>query len=400
MIKSKDIVVISQYLRNIEDMKNNNSRFIYLADMLTKEGHNVEIVTSDFYHATKKHFQQVDELCSITITTIHEPGYKKNVSFARLCSHRQLSKGIGAYLYSRKKPDVIYCAIPSVDVAYEVGKFFKKKKTRFIIDIQDLWPEAFKMVLDIPVVSDVIFLSMKNKANKIYAWADEIIAVSQTYAKRAIKYNKKCKEATIVFLGTEKDKFDRYRTTKPNDDVIRIVYIGSLTRSYDIETVINAIAKLNVNKHVEFIVIGDGPMRNKFEQYAKEKNINYEFTGRLRYPDMIARLSQCDIAVNPIRKGSAGSVINKVGDYAICGLPVVNSQECIEYKELLEKNIAGINCACENAEDISNALRKLIYDNRLREEMANNSAKLGYTFFDRASSYSKIISKVNKGEEY
>ena len=40
----------------------------------------------------------------------------------------------------------------------------------------------------------------------------------------------------------------------------------------------------------------------------------------MSYEDMVQTLVQCDIAVNPIIKGAAQSIINKVGDYAAAGL--------------------------------------------------------------------------------
>lgn len=74
-----------------------------------------------------------------------------------------------------------YCAIPSLDVGDAVAKYCKSHDVRFIIDVQDLWPEAFQMVFNIPIVSQMIFYPFKNLANKIYKSADEIIAVSQSY---------------------------------------------------------------------------------------------------------------------------------------------------------------------------------------------------------------------------
>src|SRR5690606_20385478 len=104
--------------------------------------------------------------------------------------------------------------------------------------IQDLWPEAFKMVFNIPFVSNTIFYPMKKKADYVYSTADNIVAVSQTYAERAIKVNKKCTNAKSVYLGTDLAYFDRLAKenkykNKPKDE-IWIVYIGTLGHSYDI----------------------------------------------------------------------------------------------------------------------------------------------------------------------
>ena len=51
-----DIVIVAQYMRNIEDLEQSNSRFWYIAKLLKKNGHQIEIVTSDFHHEKKRHF--------------------------------------------------------------------------------------------------------------------------------------------------------------------------------------------------------------------------------------------------------------------------------------------------------------------------------------------------------
>lgn len=59
----------------------------------------------------------------------------------------------------------------------------QKNKIPLIIDIQDLWPEAFKMAFNIPIISDILFAPMMRQANNIYSRADVIMAVSDTYVK-------------------------------------------------------------------------------------------------------------------------------------------------------------------------------------------------------------------------
>jgi len=396
-----DILIVSQYLRNIENFEENNSRFVYLAKML-KDNHSVEILTSNFSHGEKRHFKNIGNSGEIKVTAIDEPGYKKNVSFKRIYSHKVLAKNIARYLENRKKPDVIYVAIPSLDVAEAVANYCKKNNVKFVIDIQDLWPEAFKMVLKIPVISDILFKPMEIQANSIYSMADEVVAVSKTYADRALKVNKKCKEAKVVYLGTKKETFDSYAkeetpALEKKTDEMWVGYIGSLSASYDIKTVIDALSEIKTDKDIRFVVMGSGPKKEEFEEYAKEKNINCIFTGALPYPQMVATLKKCDIAVNPIVKGAAQSIINKVGDFAMAGLPVVNTLECQEYRDLLCEYNAGIACECENSKEVSDAILKLIESPELLKEMSKNSRRLGEERFDRENTY-KLIYEVIANE--
>ena len=102
-----------------------------------------------------------------------------------------------------------------------------------------------------------------------------------------------------------------------------------------------------------FQVFGDGPKMKEFQAHAEGMPIH--FWGRLLYSDLIGYAKNGDIAVNPIVKGAAQSIINKHADYAAAGLPVVNTQECQEYRNLLESYGCGINCEVESSEQVAKA---------------------------------------------
>ena len=201
-----DILILADFLGPLDGTF--NSRFLYLGDMLAKE-HEVEIVTSDFDHGAKAYFDYEIEKHDFKITMLHEGAYPTNVCLQRFYGHYVWGRNVRKYLAGRKKPDVIFCAIPTLMASYEAAKYCEKNGVRFVIDIQDLWPEAFQMVFNIPVVSQVIFAPFTFLANGIYKRADGICGVSDTYCERALKVNKKCKKGTTVFLGTELDTFDQ-----------------------------------------------------------------------------------------------------------------------------------------------------------------------------------------------
>lgn len=392
-----DIVIVAQYLGDLEHLKTTNGRFTYLGRMLA-ENNNVEIITTTFLHAYKCQVKSVPEFFGkCKITAIYEPGYPRNICLQRFVSHHKLAVNIKKYLEKRKVPDIIYTAVPSLSVAEEIKKYCQENNVKFVIDVQDLWPEAFRMVFNIPLISNALFYPLEKQANRIYFSADEIIAVSQTYADRALRVNKKCKRATVVYLGTEKNIFDKYiqadRKAEFNEE-IRIAYVGSLSRSYDIDSVIEAIKRIKSEKVLRFVVMGDGAYRSSFEEHARKAGINYTFTGALHYSEMVECLYNCDIAINPIRKGSAQSIINKVGDYAMAGIPVVNTQECQEYRDLLEHYHSGINCACENVDGLVKALETLIDDEDLRKEMGARQRIMAKELFDREQSYKRIVNII------
>ncbi|MBI6088336.1 glycosyltransferase family 4 protein [Clostridium perfringens] len=394
----KDILMITHFTQ--VPWEAGNGRFLYLLNMFDYEKVKVELVTTDFSHRTKEKRKKNDENLRYKLTYVEELGYKKNVSIKRFFSHYIFAKNLRKYLANRKKPDVIYCSIPSTDAAYYVTKYAKKNNIKLIIDIQDLWPEAFKMVFNIPIISDIIFYPMNRKANFVYKNADKIIGVSETYVNRALKVNKKIKKGLSVFLGTDLKYFDSLIKSDEKYNDFTIVYIGTLGHSYNIKVIIDALEKIywQYGEKIKFLVMGDGPLKNDFIEYSKNKNLNIEFTGRLEYEKMVIRLKKCHLAMNPIVDGSAGSIINKVGDYAAAGLPVINTQTCIEYKNLMEKYNFGFSCLNYDVDGIANKIFKLYKDENLRKKLGENNRIVAEILFDRSKTYKQIINII-MGEE-
>lgn len=398
-----NVLIVAEYLDNIQDPKTYNSRFFTVADCLMACGHSVRIVTTNFIHGTKQHVTGVTSYKNCELVALPEPGYPKNICLKRFYSHFVLSQNLKGWLKTIEKPDLIYCAVPSLDFAYEAAKYAKKERIRFVLDIQDLWPEAFEMVVNIPIISKLCFLPFRIRANKTYSAADQIVAVSQTYANRALQVNKKCKSACVVYLGTNLEQFDSYKSEAPalkkDTGDIWLGYVGTLGRSYDLKTVIDSMLLLRDKpyyKKLKLMVAGDGPLRQVFENYATKNNVHACFTGRLPYPQMVSTLCQCDIAVNPIRRNSAGSIINKHADYAAAGIPVINSQESPEYRKLVDDYGMGLNCKCENAADMAEKLSLLIETEGLIYKMGFQARRCAQERFDRSTGYATIMKTITQ----
>lgn len=393
----KDIIIIANFCGDFS--KSDNGRFIYLCKELSKE-HMVEIITSDFSHFTKEYKTQPVTEWPFKITYLHESGYNKNISFKRLNSHKSWGNSVLNYLKERKKPDVIYCATPSLSAPLKASRFCKENDIKFIIDIQDLWPEAFKLAFNIPILSDIVYAPLFKMEDEIFKNSDEICGVSATYVDRAVKVSGSIKSGKVVFLGTNLDTFDKFASQKPiidkRENEYWLGYCGSLSASYDLKCAIKALKLLKDKGKIypKFIVMGDGPKRNEFERLATEYKIEAIFTGRLPYDKMCSLLCECDFVINPIERGAAQSIINKHGDYAASGLPVINTQENEEYRKLVEDYGMGYNCNNGDFEDVSEKLNYLIENEKVRIKMGAGSRKCAEEKFDRKKTYGALINCI------
>lgn len=397
----KDIVILAHFCRDFTNT--DNGRFMYLCKELSK--HNkVEIITSDFSHSNKKHKEAVSAQWPFKITYLHEPGYKRNISIRRFLSHKSWGAEVKKYLSNRATPDVLYSAIPSLTGPFVAAKYCKREGVRFIVDVQDLWPEAFQLVFNVPVLREVVFWPFRRLANGTYRRADDICAVSKTYLNRAVSFNKKSINGHVVFLGTDLKLFDKYASEhiieKPSNE-LWIGYCGTLGASYDLTIIIDALALLKSNGEEipKLIVLGDGERMAEFEQRAREVQIETQFTGRLPYDEMCGWLKACDIAVNPIRHNAAQSIINKHGDYAAAGIPIINTQENREYRDLVDEYQMGFNCDNSNTVEVADRILQLVKDSKLRQRMGQGSRRCAEERFDRERTYKELCELMLDGVE-
>ena len=388
-----------------------NCRFCYLADMLSKK-HEVTLLTSSFCHSKKTQRPNTKWHKKYAIKLIREPGYKKNISIRRFISHILWGINVAKYVHNNM-PDTIYCAVPSLTAAYLLSKICAKNKVHFVIDVQDLWPDAFKMVFRTPVLSDIIYLPFNTIAKSIYRSTNNIITVSETYTSKIKKINKNAIIHT-VYLGTDKTLFDdsvkKYKNKNPIRSVnaiegphtlakgqneLWLAYCGTLGASYDIGTMIKAISQLKL-KNVKILIIGDGPLRGQFIKMAQKYGVDADFTGRISYDKMCELLTECDIALNPITPGAAGSIINKHADYTAAGLPIISTQDNQEFIDLIKKYGMGINCSSNDMLAIEDSIMQLLNSPKLRKKMAKKSRRCFERLFDRQTTYKQIINTIDE----
>ena len=396
----RDIVLIANYWHF--EFEKTSSRYRTMADTICASQMDIEVITSNFRHQTKT-YRNAEQIAAIEspykVTLLREPRYRKNISLRRIYSHHIFAREVVKYLSARKQPDLIIVSVPSLSVGSAVTKFAQKHGIKVIVDIQDLWPEAFRMAINIPVISDLLFAPMMIQANRIYSRADRIMAVSETYAKRGAAVNKNGREGLAVYIGTDSGLVERAvegkNVFKPENE-FWVGYVGAIGHSYDIKLIIDAIRILESEgiSNIVFKVMGDGILMEEVRRYADESGINCHFTGFVEYGEMMCTLMACDLAVNPIVGHSVSSIINKVSDYAMAGIPVVNTQNSAEYRKLLDEYRCGINCENGNPYDVAKAIRKLYIDPKLKKQMGKNAERLARERFDRQKTYQRIVSVI------
>lgn len=379
------------------------SRFFDVANTFVNAGYEVECITTGFQHFKKA--PRDKELIwaqnyPFKITFIDAPAYKKNVDIRRVLSNRKAAKNLKKYLSAHiKEYDAVYVSIPANNIAVLVTEICKKANVPVVVDIEDLWPEAMSMVIKNNWIRKLLFYSFERDAEKTYANADGIIGTSEDYTERAFKKREKNIPNETVYVGCNLKDFDD-GVIKHSNEIEKaegefwVTYAGSISTSYDIKTLIDAVYSLK-EKNVHAQILGTGSLKEELEKYS-EKMENIHFWGFTPYPKMAAVLSKSDVVVNSFVKGAPQSIVNKVGDYLASGKPMINTLENPVFCKLIERERFGINIEPENVDILIQTILKVKKSEVEKMNMGRNARKFCEEEFDRVVSYKKIIEMSEK----
>ena len=377
------------------------TRFRYICEFLADAGYQVDLITTTFQHWEKAQ-RDVEKIKADSyrfgIKFIYEPGYRKNVDLRRIRSHRIAAKNLTALLEREGDYDLLYAEIPPNDVALAAAEFAQRRGIPFVADVNDLWPEAMRMVLDIPVFSDILFYPLKRDAEKVYRLVSGVIGTSDEYRDRPFRNQDRPVPRETVYVGNELSVFDagaeeNMGSIRKENGEFWVTYAGTIGTSYDIRTMILSAEELagRGRTNIKFKILGDGPMKKELEDLAVSRNIsNVEFLGYAPYDKMAAYLKTSDILVNSFVRKAPQSIVTKIGDYLAAGRAMINTCMIPEFRAKVENDGFGVNIIPEDAEILADAVESLYQDEALRLEMGRRARQIAEEQFDRPQSYRRI----------
>ena len=404
------------------------TRFRKLSEMLALHGFEVDLITSSFQHWEKKQRDKTKPCYKnlpYNVVFIDEPGYKKNLDLGRIRSHAQAAKNLRAHFNRAFETpetayDLIYSEIPPNDVARVCAEAADAHGIPYVADINDLWPEAMRMVVNIPVISDIAFRPFERDAHVVYQLLSAAVGTSDEYALRPEKDREEPYPHITVYVGNDLKKFDdgvaahKNEITKPENE-FWITYAGTLGASYDLETLIRAAALLDARNTVtekdlsekalrdeirandaqslrpRVKILGDGPNRQQLEKLAAELNAPVDFLGYCDYGFMAAFLAASDLTINSLRKDAVQSIVTKIGDYLAAGKPMINTGSSFEFQLKVETDGFGTNVVAENPEALADGILDLMKRPNRRRIMGARARDVAREQFDQSHSYLAIV---------
>jgi len=280
------------------------------------------------------------------------------------------------------KPNVIIVSSLSL-LSILNGLYLKHKfKTKLIFEIRDIWPltlvEEGGYSKYNPVV---VFLSLVEKLG--YRKSDLVVGTMPNIGQHVfnVTQNKNINCACLPF-GFDLKQYD---LLDRNEDILRkfdipinkfiIGYAGSIGLSNGLGTLINVIKALNDDEQIFFLLIGDGGLKEKYENdLINCKNVI--FTGNVERKHVSIFLSKCNALYFASLKSKVwdfGWSPNKLIDYMISGKPVIASYS--GYQSMINEAESGEFVPAEDENALLNIFRKYAAMNHSELEIIGERGK-------------------------
>jgi glycosyltransferase involved in cell wall biosynthesis len=169
---------------------------------------------------------------------------------------------------------------------------------------------------------------------------------------------------------------------KNNGEAI-IMYVGSLSLANDLDFLLQA--STEIKNKAQFIIVGDGPERDRLEILAQEKDLPFHFLGHIPKAEVPDTLSQADICFvgfqfNPLYK--YGMSANKLWDYMMSAKPIVMS--IASCNDPVAEADCGITVSTGKQKDLAKAFDKIL---NLSLPERNILGKNGFKYVVKNNSY-------------
>ncbi|MDJ0726584.1 MAG: glycosyltransferase [Prochloraceae cyanobacterium] len=200
---------------------------------------------------------------------------------------------------------------------------------------------------------------------ELFKEGDLFLANCEFFRQRAIRLGCNRDKIEVHGSGIDCDKFSFTPRYLPDDGIVRVATVGRFVEKKGIEYAIQAIAKV-VQKHpqLEYHLIGDGHLREQFENLIKELEIEpfVVLHGWKEQREIVKILDRCQLFVAPsvtAPDGNQDAPVNTLKEAMAMGLPAIGTLHG-GIPELVEDGISGFLVPEKDPQAIAEKLSELI----------------------------------------
>ena len=336
-------------------------RMSLIADELVERGHEVLWWNSTFVHASKTHRYSVDTTVDVRqryqIRFLHAPGYRRNVSLARIRNHVRLARKFCWEATQLQRPDAILSSYPTIELCYEAVRFGQAHGVPTVLDVRDQWPDLFldRVPRAARPAGRLALAPYYRLSRMAFRQATAVLGTSREFVAWGLKRGGRSagpadRDFPFGYAPprVSPDELDAARAFWQglgigNDPAVPVVcFFGALNHHFDFAPVFDAARRLVGRRPVQWVLCGDGERLDEFRRQASEIP-GVVLPGWVNGPQIWALMERASFGLAPY-VGSVNfldNIANKPIEYLAGGLPILSSLGSGALRKMLAVNGCG-----------------------------------------------------------
>ncbi len=299
------------------------------------------------------------------------------------------------------KSDLIVATSPQFFTALSGRALSFWKRTPWVMEVRDLWPESIKTV---GAMKDNAFIRhFEWQEKRCYKSAKKIVVVTDSFREKLIERGIPSKKIAVVKNGVDRSLFvpqpkDSELTSKLKLDGKTVVgYIGTHGMAHKLDFIIQTASTLkDTNPEYHFLFIGNGAEKEKLLKLKEDLNCdNVTMLDSVPKAEVKNYISILDVCLINLRKSDLFTTVipSKIFENAAMEVPILMGVEG-EAKEIVENYNAGICFEPENEEDFIAKLK--IVTNPENQKVFKEGCKGLAIDFDRKNLAEKMLNVLHQ----
>jgi glycosyltransferase involved in cell wall biosynthesis len=206
---------------------------------------------------------------------------------------------------------------------------------------------------------------------EMFRWCDKVVCNSRAAADRLVQKGLPAHQIAVIGNGLPPSAFAETSPALPRlPGVLRVGMISRMNhRAKNHALFLRAAARVHTRlSRVEFVLVGDGPLRPELEQQAKDLGLadRVRFLGDRR--DIPSLLCSFDVSVLP---SASESLSNSIMESMAAGVPVIANRVGGNPELITEER--GVLLTVGDEQGLSAAMERLLRDQDLRTRLGLNA---------------------------
>lgn len=402
------VVLVSQFF--YPDTSANSTILTELAVGLVERNKNVTVITTqpsyteadrESSHPKHERYEGVD------IRRLPATRFDRNAGLTkRLVNEITFFLSAFVYLFGKSRGDVLF--LPTAPTFLPIaGWVLRFRGYRPVPIVMDLYP-AMAVELEYLDAESPIRALWDWLNRRTYRTAAVTVTIGETIAERLRKeYGPRQVE---VIHNWEDGDFIRPKDKSENpfardhgfEEQFTLVYSGNLGRHHDLESLVEAAAKLETDDSppFELVFIGDGGKKDELQRLAETQSIDsVRFLPYQPVEVLPDSLTSGDVSIVTMARGVEGLCVSSKFYTALASGQAILaiSAENAEIAHVVNRTGCGIHVEPDSPEKVARAIRRWLQNPELAEEMGRSARDVFEAEFTKDTAidaYARIVDEV------